>query len=58
MADEYLDGTVGTSGGMHAVMESYEYIVDGEFHYVRSLAPYSVPLLRRLDEWLAQLTKQ
>ena len=58
MADEDLDGTVGTSGGMHAVMESYEYIVDGEFHHVRSLAPYSVPLLRRLDEWLAQLTKQ
>lgn len=58
MADEDLDGTVGTSGGMHAVMENYEYIVDGEFHYVRSLAPYSVPLLRRLDEWLAQLTKQ
>ncbi len=30
MADADLSGSVGANGHMHAVMEYYEYIVDGK----------------------------
>ncbi len=57
MADADLSGSVGASGHMHAVMEYYEYIVDGKYRFVNSLAPWSVPLLRRLRHWLLSLTQ-
>ena len=57
MANADLSGSVGTSGHMHAVMEYYEYIVDGKYRFVNSLAPWSVPLLRRLRHWLLSLTQ-
>ena len=57
MANADLSGSVGASGHMHAVMEYYEYIVDGKYRFVNSLAPWSVPLLRRLRHWLLSLTQ-